>query len=73
MITITHVKLCTVPDEVCLQGGCGYCSQKGAVWWKISTLRNYAERKGWLSSFLYGYERHWPNRSKRTKDLDTGA
>lgn len=61
---ITHVRLCTNPDQVCLQGGCGYCHY--GTFKTVGWLRQYAIRHGWLSDFNYGYESGWPNQDKKT-------
>lgn len=65
------VKTCTNPDQVCLQGGCGYC--RYGTFKMVKTLRAYAARLddlepnpngktgGWLKSFNYGWGYGWPN------------
>lgn len=63
-----EVRLCTRPDSVCLQGGCGYCStgnSRQTRWWSIDKLERYAFTNNMLEDFRYGYEHRWPNRDKR--------
>lgn len=64
MNTTTHVKLCVDPDQVCLQGGCGYCNF--GTFKTVEWLRNYAARHGWTTDFNYGFDHGWPNREKKS-------
>lgn len=65
----SRVKLCKNPDQVCLQGGCGYCRDTG-TFKTVGWLRAYAKRKGWLEDFNFGYSRQWPNQPKEVGDDD---
>jgi hypothetical protein len=65
-----QVRLCKKPDAVCLQGGCGYCSdglEKDHAWKTPEQWLRYAEKAGMLKDWQYGYEHRWPNREKRVK------
>lgn len=66
----TEVRLCKEPDAVCLQGGCGYCSdglERDHAWRTPAGWERYARKAGLFTDWQYGYETGWPNREKRPK------
>lgn len=54
-------KICKGGDALCLQGGCGYCSNAYGKWKSIAAIRSYAARTDQLGAFQHGLENDFYN------------
>lgn len=48
------------PDEVCLQGGCGYCNE--GDFQTLEAIYAYAVTVGLLRDYRIGWDNYWYNR-----------
>lgn len=57
-------KICVPYDNVCLQGGCGYCNDFGK-WRAVSTLERETRGTALESDFQYGLQYDFHNADVR--------